>query len=318
MSKKKKFKLKKKFRKVILLLILIAFVIIGGIKLAKTFDYHGTVEYKLIKCGYTKEETKILISKLSKKNIKKLETNDKIDYMSTLVNEKYFIDDNLDKYLDFYRENSKKSFSDVVAIVNVGATKDWYEDIKETDISKGSLILVNKFNALTESYDPGNIKKFSATYAYGEVSAEETTYNAFIEMAKAAKKDGITLILTSGYRSNAKQKKIYDDMKNTKGEKYADEYAARPGSSEHETGLSLDILTYGGLTETFKDTPTYAWLASHASEYGFIERYPEGKEYLTGYAAESWHYRYVGIETAKKIAEEGITFDEYYAFYLAR
>lgn len=318
MRKKRKLKLKKKIRNVILLTILVVFVIFGVIKLVKTFDYHKTEEYKLIKVGYTKEDTKILISKLSKNHIKKLETSDKIDYMPTLVNEKYYIDDNLDEYINYYTENSKKSFTDVVAIVNVGATKDWYEDIEETDISKGNLILVNKFNALPESYDPGTIKKFSATYAYGEVSAEETTYNAFIEMAKAAKQDGITLILTSGYRTNAKQKTIYDDMKNKKGEKYADEYAARPGSSEHETGLSLDILTYGGLTDTFKETSAYAWLYSHASEYGFIERYPEGKEYLTGYAAEAWHYRYVGVETAKKITEEGITFDEYYAFYVAR
>ena len=135
-------------------------------------------------------------------------------------------------------------------------------------------------------------------------------------MADDARKENITLVLTSGYRTREDQTNIYESMKNSKGETYADEFAARPGSSEHETGLALDIMTFNAVTETFHETETYKWLHKHAREYGFIERYPENKEYLTGYERESWHFRYVGVDLANKVEEEGIAYEEYYAFYI--
>lgn len=315
-KKKKKFKLKKKFRKYILFIIIIMIFTFIGLKVYNTYKYHETEYYQFIKLGYDDDTIKLLEDKLSKTNLDYLLNEDKIDYISSLVSEKYYIDNNLQSYLTYYEDNDKKSFKDIVAIVNVGANKDWYEDAYTTD-SSGYTILVNKFATLPSDFTPGEIKKFSSTYAYGTVEAEETCYDAFITMAEDARKDGITLILTSGYRSSERQTAIYEEYKSKKGESYADEYAARPGHSEHETGLALDILTYGGTTDTFKETETYAWLHTHAYLYGFIERYKEGTEYLTGYEAEAWHYRYLGVELATKVYEEGITYDEYYAFYLA-
>lgn len=318
MATKKKFKLKKRFKRVILLIIILIGVYFAGTKIYETYEYHKTSEYKLIEKGYEADTYDILSKKLSKENMNYILKEDKIDYITDLVEEKYYIDSHLHDYLTYYEENNKKSFTDVIALVNTGADKEWYEETKDADTTDKYTMLVNKFNKIPDDYDPGTIKKFSATYAYGEVHAEETCYNAFITMAKAAKEEGITLILTSGYRAHDKQQKIYDDMKNSKGEDYADKYAARPGFSEHETGLSLDILTYGGLTDTFKTTETYAWLHKNAYKYGFIERYLEGKEYLTGFEAEAWHYRYLGVDLATKVYEEGITYDEYYAFYMAQ
>lgn len=316
MPVKKKIKLKKKFKLLLLIIILGVGATIIGFKIYNNHMFKQTIDYELQKIGYEKETIDLIKTKLKDENIEKIKNNDKIDYIKDIIKEKYYLDNHFDDYLTFYENNSKKSFKDIVTLVNIGATKGFYEDTKETDTSLKEAILVNKYNTLPKDYNPGNIKKFSSTYAYGEVSAEENCYNAFIQMAKSAKKDGITLILTSGYRSYEKQKKIYDDMKKQKGQEHADKYAARPGSSEHETGLSLDILTYNALTETFKETETYAWLHEHAHEYGFIERYEEGKEYITGYSAESWHYRYIGEELAKKVKEEGITYEEYFAFYI--
>lgn len=317
MPVKKKRKLKKKFKIILALILLIISISILGVKLNQYSKYKKTLDYELQTVGYDQESIDLIKEKLSSEHIDFLKTNEKIDYIKDIVQEKYYIDANLDEYLNYYEKNSKKSFKDVVTLVNIGATTDWYEETKQTDTSLKEAILVNKVYTLPEDYNPGVIKKFSQTYAYGEVSAEENCYNAFIKMAKAAKKDDITLILTSGYRGREKQTKIYNDMKKSKGEEYADKYAARPGSSEHETGLSLDILTYNGNTATFKETKTYAWLHEHAHEYGFIERYEENKEYITGYSAESWHYRYLGVELARKVKEEGITYDEYYAFYMS-
>lgn len=316
MATKTKFKLKKKYKITLVMIFLILLLIFTGFKINNIIKYHQTLEYKFLKKGYDIDTYEIINDKLNNENIDYLLKNDRIDYIGEIVGQKYFIEDYFYDYLSFFEENNKKSFNDVVTLINVGADKEWYEKTLITDTTKHPAILVNKFNALPEDYKPSVIKKFSSTYAYGDVSAEETCYNAFINMAKSAKKDGITLILTSGYRTHERQKAIYENMKKTKGQAYADEYAARPGQSEHETGLALDILTYNGNTATFKETETYKWLHTHAHEYGFIERYEENKEYITGYEAESWHYRYVGEEIARHIKELEITFDEYYAFYL--
>ncbi len=286
-------------------------------KIYENVKYRNTEEYKFIEKGYEPSTFKLITEKCSDEHKAFLLNEDKIDYIKYILGDKYYIDKNFEAYLEFYESNSKYTFEDVIALVNVGATKPWYEGVKTTDTMDKYAVLVNKFHVLPEAYEVGTIKTFSSTYAYGTVKAEETCYNAFIEMAKSAKEDDITLILTSGYRTRESQTSIYDDMKNSKGADYADQYAARPGSSEHETGLALDILTYNAYTETFKTTKAYEWLHAHAHEFGFIERYEEGKEYLTGYSAESWHYRYIGVDLAKKVKEEGITYDEYYAFYMA-
>lgn len=318
MATKTKLKLKKKVKRFLLCAALTIVLIIGAIKLCGYAVYNRSVDGQLKDKGYELSTISLIKQKMGDEDIEYILNEDKIDYIKDLVGDKYFIKENFRDYLNYYQSNSKKTFKDVIAIVNVGADKSWYEDVKTTDTSDKYLMLVNKFNQLPENYDAGVIKNFSLTYAFGQVSAEETCYNAFIAMANAARLDNITLILTSGYRSYAEQKEIYDDMVASKGEQYALEYAAKPGTSEHETGLALDIFTYGAVMETFKTTETYAWLHEHAHEYGFIERYEEGKDYLTGYAPEAWHYRYVGIDTAVKLKEEGITYDEYYAFYLAK
>lgn len=318
MATRTKLKLKKKFKRFILYTILLIVGIVGITKLFQGISFNVSIDGKLKEKGYELSTISLIKQKMSEEDIDYVLENEKIDYIKDLVSDKYFIEKNFKDYLDYYEKNSKKEFHDVIAIVNVGADKPWYENTEVTDVSDKYLVLANKFHSLPENYDVGTIKQFSLSYAFGEVSAEETCYNAFIAMANAARNDNITLILTDGYRSYEEQKKLFDDMVTNKGEQYALEYAAKPGTSEHETGLALDIFTYGAVMETFKTTETYAWLHEHSYKYGFIERYPEGKNYLTGYAPEAWHYRYVGIDIATKVKEEGITYDEYYAFYLEK
>lgn len=317
MREKKRFRLKKRFKKYIGFTIFFALAVLSIYKLISFSLYKNTLEYKLLNKGYDRESVD-LISKLPEDEVEYLIESEKIDYIKNIIGDKYFLEKNFYIYLDHFDKNSKLDFRDLVKVVNVGTTKNFYEDVKTTDISNKYEVLVNKYYALPEDYDPGVIKTFSSTYAYGQVSAEETCYNAFIEMAKAAKKDGVTLILTAGYRSHASIKTAYDDLKERKGQDYADEHSTRPGQNEHETGLALDILTYNGLLETFKTTEAYAWLHENAQDYGFLERYQEGWENLTGYSPESWHYRYVGVELAKKVKDEGISYEEYYAYYLEK
>ena len=126
-------------------------------------------------------------------------------------------------------------------------------------------------------------------------------------MLAAAKQQGFDLVAFSGYRSFEYQTTLYDNYVKRDGQAAADRYSARPGYSEHQTGLAFDIGERGKevwLTEEFGETPAGQWLFTHAQEYGFILRFPQNKEEITGYMYESWHYRYVGKEVAKEITKE--------------
>lgn len=298
-------------------IITIIVLSILGINYYNDYKYRQTNEYKLLEKGYTSDETNLLLEKLGENKIDELINQEKNELIIPILSEKYYIAKNLEIYLEYYKENPEKSTYDIVALVNTKAYLDWYEEIKEADTSKGDLILVNKFNQLPEDYTPENLTKVSVQYSYGDQKITKEAYDAFIDMYNSALKDDIKLIINSSYRDYTSQKNTYTDLKNAYGTSRADGQAARPGHSEHESGLAFDIFSPGNTsTSNFKDSNAYTWLKEHAQEYGFIERYPEGKEYITGYNFESWHWRYVGKEAAITIKEEEITFDEYYAYYI--
>lgn len=314
--KKTKLKLKENYKNIFIRVGIIVGLVISIILILCLVNKFSSVDYKLEKKGYTKEAISVFKEKLSSKHIDFLLDNDRIDYMDKFVNEEFYMDNKLDAYLEYFKKNSKRSFEDVISIVNIGANENWYSNIEESNKEDGSEILVNKYNCLGDDYNPGTIKKFSATYAYGDVYGEESAYTAFMNMSNAAKKDGILVAAVGGYRSHDKQAKSYDGIKEKEGLEYADMHSVRPGCSEYETGLSFDVYTGGLSSDKFRETKTYEWLHNHAHEFGFIERYPEGKSYLTGFDAKSSYFRYVGVKTAKRVIESNLTYDEYYVFYL--
>jgi D-alanyl-D-alanine carboxypeptidase len=168
-------------------------------------------------------------------------------------------------------------------------------------------MIVNKYHYLDSNYAPSDIVKISNWYAYDGHSTKQEVYDMYKNMWNAAKKEGLTLLVNSGYRTLSEQQKEYDLS--------GDNYASRPGFSEHQTGLALDIVTYDTVGNNFEDSDEFKWLENNAAEYGFILRYPKNKEDITGYSYESWHYRYVGVELAKKVKNSGLTYDEYYAYF---
>ena len=307
-------KRKLKIKPIIILIIIILAIIFGIVYLIKTINYHKTYEYKFIKNGYNKEDI-ISLEKLDNTSLDYLLTIPYNENIINLINEKYFMEKNLKKYISYLDKNS--NLNDVIAIINVGANDNWYSNTKKTDVKKDHLLLTNKFYYLDNTYNSDNMVNVSKKYSYGENQMlTSETYNAFIEMFNAAKKEDLTLIINSSYRSYEDQEEIYNDLKNSKGEEYADKIAAKPGHSEHQTGMSIDIQTYGSTAATFEEYEEFNWLKQNAHKYGFILRYPKDKEFLTGYEYESWHYRYVGTEAATYIYENNITFDEYYAYFI--
>ncbi|SDA15411.1 D-alanyl-D-alanine carboxypeptidase [Ruminococcus sp. YE71] len=155
------------------------------------------------------------------------------------------------------------------------------------------IMIVNKTYGLPSTYDPGLDPQCEA---------------AFNQMAAAAWSDGVTLWICSGYRSYTEQDQLFDGYATARGLEGADEVSARPGHSEHQTGLSIDVNT---TDFTFADTAESQWLQEHCAEYGFIIRFPKGKEKLTGYEYEPWHIRYVGVENAQKIKATGKCLEEF-------
>lgn len=306
---------KRKVKKSLIITIIVILVLtVGIISLIKYLNYKNSNEYKLKEIGYNESEiTEILKIDKHIDDILKMEKNDKI---IDILNATYYIDSNFQKYIDYAKENSDKSINDVIAIINVGSDKDWYSEPNTADVNKGITMLVNKFNKLPDDYNPLDIVDISNWYAYEGHSIKEEVNDHYISMWNAAKNEGLSLIVTSSYRTNKMQEEQFNYFKINWGGEYADNYAARPGFSEHQTGLALDIVKPGSSDDDFHLTDEYKWLVENSYKYGFILRYPEGKEYLTGYKYESWHYRYVGIDLAKKVYESGLTYDEYYAYYL--
>ena len=317
MAKRKR--LKKSVKALFFIFCLIIIGIIIGINKYKEYLYHQTNLYKLTEVGYSIEESKLIIKKLNDKNELYFINNDLDKNLISILKEKYFLEKNIFDYIEYKGLHKKTSYSDVIAIVNVHANKDWYDNktISDTDMSKGNLILVNKYYKLSSDYIPDDLTTISLSYAYDNNRVTKETNDAFINMASRAKEDGITLIANSSFRDYEKQESIYKDFYYSKGIDYADKYAARAGHSEHQTGLSIDIFTNGSSnTDNFDSSDAFIWLSKNAHKYGFILRYPKEKEYLTGYSYESWHYRYLGVDTATKVYESKLTYDEYYAYYL--
>ena len=175
---------------------------------------------------------------------------------------------------------------------------------------KASILLVNASNPLPAEYKAENLvclyeQKRSFLLAKSDLYLTEEAFEAANAMFAAAEKEGLNgFIVTSAYRSREDQERIYAES--------AAGYAQKPGCSEHETGLAFDV-TARYDSGDFGDTEQCKWLLAHCHEYGFIQRYPEGKEHITGIAYEPWHYRYVGVENAKRIRRSGLTLEEYLA-----
>jgi zinc D-Ala-D-Ala carboxypeptidase len=154
-------------------------------------------------------------------------------------------------------------------------------------------VLVDKSHPLPPDFEPKDLvslRASSLSLFWGDVPARRAILPAVLEMARAAKKSGIILVFSSGYRSFQYQKQVYAREVKNYGQEMADRESARPGSSQHQLGTAID---FGSVTDAFAQTPAGKWLAAHAWEYGFSLSYPNGFEKVTGYRYESWHFRYI-------------------------
>ncbi|MFY0783628.1 M15 family metallopeptidase [Peribacillus simplex] len=184
---------------------------------------------------------------------------------------------------------------------------------------EGIPVLVNKQYSLPEDYKPADLIYPKVDFIFQDKIEKrmmrEEAGKALEVMFQAAEKENMHFAGVSAYRSHQRQIAVFNNYVAKDGEEKAKTYSAMPGTSEHETGLAIDVTTHDGACaaqDCFGDTKEAAWLAEHAHEYGFIIRYPEGKENITGYKYEPWHIRYVGVDAATEIFETKSTLEEYY------
>lgn len=207
----------------------------------------------------------------------------------------------------------ERTLADVLRLVNTDSDLAHFTTVSEADPADGLLILVNKYHPLPEGYAPDDLVTVEPAYSNGGKLTVEAN-EAFCAMVEALwEEEGLRLVNTSAYRSYQTQKSLYARYYAQDGA-IADRYSARAGYSEHQTGLALDVIAPGGTLRSFQDTAQFAWMRENAHRFGFILRYGEGMEEITGYKFEPWHYRYVGTEAAAAIYESGMTLEEYCAY----
>ena len=225
----------------------------------------------------------------------------------------YFNYDYTDRYIKYKEDNKDLDDEQIIKNVNMNLDYEPYTNITKAKNLNTNKILVNKYYSLDEKYEPDNLETISKQYALEGMELVHDAKIAFEEMAKAAKKENLNIIAMSTYRDYNYQVKIYNQYVKADGQEKVDTYSGRPGYSEHQTGLAVDV--YNGKVNytKFETTKEFAWMNEHAHEYGFILRFPKDKIEETGYTYESWHYRYVGKNEAKYIKENNISFEEYYA-----
>lgn len=190
-----------------------------------------------------------------------------------------------------------------------------YTHIQEVPDPNAIDLLVNKYYQLPDGYEPTDLITVSSSGENGNVQMRQEAGQAFEALIDAAEKEGIALTACSAYRSYSYQENLFNNGKAQGGQEYADMWWTRPGHSEHQTGLSVDIRLDGNTSDL--DAPRYSenypWLLEHMHEYGFILRYPDDKKEYTLIEPESWHLRYVGVEDATAVYNEKLCWEEYVA-----
>jgi len=266
----------------------------------------------LIKKGYSNSDINLILSHGSDSDVTKFSKRDKVRYIEEYLNYDFAKIKNYDRYVE-YSDLNGDTEEDVVIYVNMDLDKEAYTSAIE-EKNYGIDMVVNKHRFLNKKYSP-NLVKINGKYASEEgMLLRKEAYDAFIEMSKACEKDGLGIYINSAYRSYDDQVETQEFYRKWYGDSYVEKYVSKPGFSEHQTGLAIDVASK--TNKTFASSKEYKWMLENSYKYGYIIRYEKKYEHMTLFRAEPWHYRYVGKKLAKEIHDKDITLEEYYVRYL--
>ena len=266
----------------------------------------------LIKKKYSDGDINLILSHGSDSDVTEFGKRDRVRYIDEFLSYDFAKISNYDRYVN-YSDLEGDEDEDVVIYVNMDLDKEPYTDAIE-EKNYGIDMVVNKHRFLSKKFNPDLVKVSTKYASEAGMKLRSEAYEAFIKMSKACEKDGLGIVINSAYRSYDDQVDTQEYYRKWYGDSYVEKYVAKPGFSEHQTGLAIDVGSRS--TNVFANSKEYQWMLDNSYKYGYIIRYEKKYEHMTLFRAEPWHYRYVGVDIAKKIHEEGITLEEYYVRYL--
>lgn len=298
----------------------------------KLLDKYGVLDMAENDCDNPDTVKKMLSKDFKKANLKKycgvkvnkadgvnemVEANLKTKQIREYQSLSYFHADKINRYLKY----PAKTIKDKVIRVNMNLDLKPYATTNTIKDDSDLTMLINKYNSLPDGYVPNDLVDVNYVCQQGEdfscstmdkMQLREEAAKAYEAFVEAGHKQELNIVAIATYRTYEYQKSLYNYNKQQSGVEYADQFYARPGQSEHNSGLAVDITFNGYDYNTIEEQEGYDWILNNMHEYGFILRYPEGKSELTQYGYESWHLRYVGKGLATKLYKDDITLDEYY------
>lgn len=283
----------------------------------KDYDDYITQLNELYNIGYKRKDIESVFKNFDEEKIDIIiDKKQIIKNLANLIENDYFHFDNLDRYENYQSKNPTFEPNKVVSYVNMHLDYPFYEKTIDALNQDDLLVIANKYYKLSSNFKPKDLVTIDKKDSYNNYTFQikAIVKEKFNEINNDMAKEGLSLLVKSAYRSYQTQVDLYNDYVRDNGKTRADAYSARAGHSEHQTGLAIDVCARNSCSYgSFVGTKEYKWMLQNAHKYGFILRYPENKTYLTGYGFESWHYRYVGVEVAKYIYDNDLTFDEYHA-----
>ena len=267
----------------------------------------------LLDKGYSNNDVSIILEHGTDEEVYEFSKRDRVKYLEEFYSYPYAKLSNYDRYLA-YSDSTGEDEKTSVIHVNLNMDKEAHTDAILVENFSYDM-LVNKYHYVDDKFTPDDLIEISTDYASDEgMFANKIAVNAFIQMSKSAALDGYEIVINSAYRSYNDQVETINYYKKWYGQSYVDNYVAKPGFSEHQTGLAFDIGSKS--SKVFAQSKEYDWMLENAHKYGFILRFYKKVEHITGYKSEPWHYRYVGKEIASYIHKNNITYEEYYVMFL--
>ncbi len=225
--------------------------------------------------------------------------------------------ENEERYKAYGDKKPELSPEKVVTYVNLGLDGPYYTNVYPAKKEDGIFILVNKYSYVERGFEPANLVELDSSCKVSGKSVKlvKEAADAFKRLSADALELEYHIIGMSGYRTYAYQENLYNNYLKNDTKENVDTYSARPGYSEHHTGLALDVQTDSVSFNNFGQTKEYEWLLDNAHKYGFVIHYTEENQWITGYMPEEWHIRYLGVEAATYIYDNNLSVDEYLTMY---
>ena len=268
----------------------------------------------LLKVGYSNSDINLIITHGTNEDVIEFAKRDKVRYLEEFYTLDYAKIKNYDRYVALSDETGDNE-DDIVIKVNLDLDKENYVECTQV-VDFSTDMLVNKHRCLNKDFVPDDLVDISSKYTdEKDLKISRIAMNAFIKMYEAAEKEGYQLVINSAYRSYEEQEELVNTYLNSYGQAYVDKYVAKPGFSEHQTGLAFDIGSRN--SRVFANSKEYEWMQENAHKYVFIYRFDKRYEDLTGFRNEAWHYRYVGNEIATYVYEHNnMSLEEYFVIFL--